>query len=153
MRGRKNKPVEIHILEGTFREGLHGGTPRPGGKPKLPKHLPAEERKVWREIVRQLEGLGVLTAADSFCVERLCTAIVRRRKAEAMLDEVGLTGIGAKQLYVIARGESDEEHRLRAECGMQPASRVRLRLQPVTESDEIEVRDRSKGLPPPTGTA
>jgi hypothetical protein len=79
---QRRKSAEVHRLTGTYRKDRHGPVPQPDEEPLgLPKGLPAEVRRAWRDIAAS--GEGRLTAADAVLVEAAARSLARVRSPEA----------------------------------------------------------------------
>ena len=80
--GRKPKPVELHLAQGTYRQDRHGpknSHPTPQkSRPKFPEHLkdafgrPA--RKMWNTTCDHLQSMGILSEVDAMVIEAYVTA-------------------------------------------------------------------------------
>jgi phage terminase small subunit len=129
MRGRRPKPVTLHLLHGTYRRDRHGSIPRPesatGGKaPSCPRWLSPEARRKWRELAPELHERGLLTAIDQSALAVLCTI-------RAQLDEL-------RRAKDLPPAMQRHKHRLELmhikwlrEFGMSPASRAELQRRGV----------------------
>lgn len=73
---QKQKPDNIHLLQGTYRKDRHG---EPDKKPRVrseipdaPEFLTDEARKEWDYTVEKLEKAGLLTGADKVILSQFC---------------------------------------------------------------------------------
>ena len=72
MRGRKPKPTHLKLLHGS-RRPINKHEPKPKlERPPCPARLCPEAKKAWREIVPELERLGLLTTIDGQALARYC---------------------------------------------------------------------------------
>ena len=149
-RGRPRKPTRLHIIDGTFREDLHGGTePKPAaGIPKRPTHLTKPAKEMWTELVKVLGEAGVLTQADRNAMAVYCEAYAAWRKAK---DEVAKDGevledkkSGRKYRNPYCVVQSEAETRMMsvgALLGLDPSSRAKMRITltapPVTDKSRF----------------
>ncbi len=93
-RGPSKTPQDLLKLSGSWR-GERGGEPK--AEPAEPKSLrcpgwlPAEGKRVWRKVVKQMGIMGILTFADEILVAQYCATYARWRRA---YDYVMLKGEG-----------------------------------------------------------
>lgn len=80
---RPRKPTNVIELTGGFKKDpqrKRGNEPKPAGTLKsAPKHLDADAKKCWKEIVSVMPA-GVLTKADGMIVEIAAVLMVKFRK-------------------------------------------------------------------------
>lgn len=84
MKGRKPKPTQLKIVQGTFRPDRapqNEPKPRPIA-PDCPLDLSDAARTIWLEIAPSLEKLGLLTEVDGPAFGMLCEAQARYRLAQ-----------------------------------------------------------------------
>lgn len=87
--GRKRKPPELRVLEGTFDKKRHGGSPLvQGGFPDAPRCLSEAERALWESFpkpawIGQTDVLAVHAAVSIY--ER----ILRNQKAQTKTESAG----------------------------------------------------------------
>ncbi|HXC56663.1 MAG TPA: P27 family phage terminase small subunit [Rhizomicrobium sp.] len=88
---RPRKPPALHAIQGTFRNHRHGKqTPMPSRAcPPPPSRLTNAERVAWRQIAREADRLGVLTACDVVALEAAAGALADLREARRTLAERG----------------------------------------------------------------
>lgn len=149
MRGAKPKPVAFKIIEGDTRDrGVRRHAevvkqiPKPAGKAKPPRSLTAAARKEWHRLAKDLERLGLLTAADQNIFAAYCQTLANLTEVEAVIREEGLLTTGtvirkkngdvieAPQRAHPLLGQRNQLTRqltsLAAELGLTPAGRARL---------------------------
>lgn len=148
MKGRKPKPTQLKVVQGTFRPDRapqNEPKPRPIA-PGCPPEIGDDAREVWFEIAPSLEKLGLLTEVDGPAFAMLCEAQARYRLAQERLRII-LSKIGrnpAKHLKTVRMAEvsvEKAEHSFRllaSEFGLSPAARTRLDVSSVPEEDEFE---------------
>ena len=90
-RGPKPLPSHIRTLNGNpSHRPYNEREPKPEvGEPETPKFLNRRAKAVWRKLVEQLLGLGVLSPADGIALEMLCTDIAELEKVFAQLTRTG----------------------------------------------------------------
>jgi hypothetical protein len=74
--GRKKKPTDLKVLQGTFRDDRHGDEVRVAASwPAAPAHLNARERELWAE----LEGLcrEWVAPSDVFAINGVVSLVDR----------------------------------------------------------------------------
>ena len=87
--GRKRKPTELKVLEGSFRKDRHGDEPRVTGVfPPAPAHLSEAERRLWETLPRvpwivESDTIAVNAAVSIF--ER----ILRNQTAQQATPDAG----------------------------------------------------------------
>jgi len=101
---RHRKPAVVRKLEGNpgkrkIVDDLPGL-----GKPVIPAHLSLDEQACWRAVVRSLPE-GILTSADTQCIERMSVAWSTYRQCAAIIREGAV-------LVKRPRLKTDEESRL-----------------------------------------
>lgn len=113
----------------------------PSGKPCCPQWLDTDAKAMWRQLVPQLQTMGVLTRVDSNALARYCRLWSRWRKAEDFIDRHGemytLRDEAGKPRYVqqfpqvsIAAKLAQQLTRLEQEFGMTPSARARMQCAP-----------------------
>jgi hypothetical protein len=123
--GRTPFPTSKLALSGTLdakpqRYANRTTEPKPSieiGNP--PKHFSKELRAIWKEIKGQLV-VGVLTYSDRLMVEQLCQ-LVQKMRAGTMTG-----GEGGQFISILSR------------CGMTPADRSRVQLDPSVAKLAVE---------------
>lgn len=139
-RGPAKKPVELKLLEGTFRKDRDTIGPKPKPlRPKCPSWLPRKAKLHWNKLAPMLERLGLLTEIDGDEFARYCLYTVRAREAEEDIQRRGLLVPGEKGGLVknpacqLARDYGAAASRLAAKFGLSPADRNGL---PVNVGDD-----------------
>ena len=138
----------------------HATTPTPG-EPKCPPWLDAEGRKCWREIVRQLGKLGVLTHADRQALAVYCDTWSRWREASDFVRKhvafLPVKDDSGKLKYLhqfpqvsIAQKLLTNLLRYQQEFGLTPSSRSGIETTGPREPDALDLflAEHSSGLSP-----
>lgn len=145
-RGPTPTPNAIKMLEGTYREHVHGGGVRaPDGLPAKPDWLSEAASAVWDERIAELRDVpGLLSSVDGPALAAYCFAWARLHEAQALLDANGslvcvgekggeyqhpAIGIQSKALEMIAK--------IGAKFGMTPSDRANLKPSVRTVDDEV----------------
>jgi P27 family predicted phage terminase small subunit len=136
-RGPKPTPTAILKARGSWRAN-RPGEPQPERKaPACPSYLSKPEKAVWKQMVRELTAIGVLTVLDRNPLARYCVVFVRWRTACDFLAKYGTTqpikdGNGKVKCFQsfpqVAQVNQWEAalHKLEQEFGIGPASRARI---------------------------
>ena len=82
--GRKRKPPQLKLVEGTFREDRDGSRieaeaaaadAKAGPVPRPPSHLTTAGKRAWRVIAPQLHAKGLLADLETTIFSELCRAL------------------------------------------------------------------------------
>ena len=156
-RGPAPTPTAMLKLRGSWRAKTREGEPQPPpGRPKCPQWLDDDAKKVWRQLVPQLDEMGVLTKVDANALARYCRLWSRWRQAEAFIDRHGevypLKDEHGKVRYFqqfpqvsIANKLAQQLTRLEQEFGMTPSARSQIDVEVRSGPDELEEFIRRKG--------
>lgn len=92
--GRKPKPLDDHIAEGTYRADRHGPeTPAirkaSGKRPPMPAGLNSREKTAWKRLLDGLEFEGLLDHADAPLYEVFAVQWARVKEARAAVHKHG----------------------------------------------------------------
>lgn len=143
-KGRKPKPTNSKVIQGTFRKDRHAGseaTPDPAIPPP-PEHLNQVASVEWGRVSQELYNCGLLTRVDRAALAAYCVVYARWVEAEEGVREKGMiykTPNGAVQqspLVGIANRSLDIMHKYLVEFGMTPSSRSRIKVDPPKEADK-----------------
>lgn len=74
MAGRRPKPTHLKVVTGNpGKRKLNDKEPQPAKEiPSPPAHLSDWGKVAWGRLTVLLDGMGILTVADSLALERLC---------------------------------------------------------------------------------
>lgn len=102
LRGPPPQSAHILALRGSSLAASRANEPTPDPRPPtFPKWLPHDLRPIWRELVRQLKGMGIASRADALVLARYVQMTAQWTKLQQFLNENGLT-------YVVrGRGKKD----------------------------------------------
>lgn len=125
--------------------------------PQCPSDLDAVGKRKWRELVKLLTEMDLITRADRDMLELYCAAYSRRKGAEAMLKKFGdilkskQGGLYRSPYLDVANQAAKEMQKLAKSLGLDPLSRKKLGVV-RNKRQGVARRDRSKSsLPPPPG--
>jgi hypothetical protein len=87
--GRKRKPAELRVLEGTFNKKLHGGAPKvEGGFPAAPGCLTEAEQALWAAFPKPA-WIGQTDVVAVHAAVSIYERILRNQKAQQKTDSSG----------------------------------------------------------------
>ena len=147
MRGRKPKPTVLKLLDGNpGKRRINDREPTaPAGIPEPPDWLDDGARAEWFRIVKDLDGMGLLSPADHAMLEAYCTTYSRFVQAEVQVRKYGPivkspNGFAQTSPYLTVANQALEALRkLSVEFGLTPSSRSRIRLPASGEAiDEFD---------------
>lgn len=149
MRGRKARPVELHLASGTYRSDRHAPISRkPAAElPAPPAFLNATARRVWRALVPELAELGVLAKIDADALAVYCQAradfswAVYRLRRDGRIVPTGTGSTKAHPAIGIQKAAADVIRNFGSEFGLTPSSRTRLRIGAAKDPDDPETSD------------
>ncbi len=88
MAGRRPKDNVVKMVTGT--RGADKQPPKiPAEAPPCPSYFDAKTKKVWNEVVNDLERVGRLTRCDSGTIEAYVLTLARVRKMQAEVQKHG----------------------------------------------------------------
>jgi len=144
VRGRKPKPVAMHVVEGTYRKDRHGPIPDQGAlfprvvkevvKPPAPKHLKGTSLRIFNETVDALLELGILDGSDVGIITLYADARAElswatyklRREGKIVTTAAG--GMKPHPAVSIKNQAAIRAGKFAAELGLTPTARARLQL-------------------------
>lgn len=110
--GRKRKPAEIHLLEGTRANYKDDDAPKfDSDYPARPPHLKDVARQEWDRLKGILEPLGMVTKADRAMLVALVEAWAIYREMDRLIKVHGVT-------YTTKTKSGDDMVRPRPEVAM-----------------------------------
>ena len=139
---RNLKSLTDHLLHGSKPQNvLPGVLDIPPGKPRRPKKLSPEARRIHRELCTQLEERRALTRGDSELLRLYCALHDRQRHAQLKIDKEGevcvytrLDSNGeahemVKENVWLGVAERAEKNMVQIliQLGLTPAARMRVR--------------------------
>ncbi len=139
-RGPKKTPTAILKLHGSRAVESRGGEPQPPlGRPRCPSFVDQYAKQVWKQLVPQLEEMGVLTLVDRNALIRYVQTWSRWRRAAEFINENGETyplldnegNVKCLQQYPqvsIYNKLSDSLLRLEQQFGLTPSARADLKV-------------------------
>lgn len=161
MKGRKRKPTNLHLLEGTYRKGRHGTNDEP--QPEVlkddllepPEWLRSDAKEEWAKEAPKAVALGTLTESDISSFAHLCVEQANLKFAYKMVEvrnkavlekskgswlfpsiEQTLQGNVIQNPYVSIYNQAlDKLLKLWAEFGMTPSSRTRINVSKPSETN------------------
>ena len=86
----RKKPVELHILAGTYRKDRHGNVQLPTRIPKCPKGMSTIARKHWRRLAKLLDRAGIIGEIDGLSLRLLAESIDLYLTATEKMAQHGL---------------------------------------------------------------
>jgi P27 family predicted phage terminase small subunit len=127
------------------------------GAPKCPSWLDAAAKKAWREIVPELDRIGVLTIVDRHILENYCRTWSRWRAAEDFISRHGeafpIKDDAGKVKYIqqfpqvaITRHLLSALTKMQQELGLTPSARSRIHIEGNNEPNDklSELLDRHR---------
>jgi P27 family predicted phage terminase small subunit len=132
-KGAQPKPSRLKALEGNRsklgRDRIKDD-PQGIGRPRLPRHLTAEQHLLWVSIVESLPA-ALLTRADEAYLETFSELWARKRKVEALIAKTSEmvqspNGPVRNPLFVVLNNCIRLMHMLGSDLGLSPGSRARL---------------------------
>ena len=137
-RGPRPTPTNILNMRGSWRATARTDEPEPErDTPACPKWLRPAAKRAWRELVPQLEGMGILGTCDRNALIRYCEVWARWRAAEEFLIQSG-------DMYVV-RGPATSQKAVGPILAVKeyPQSQLAIRL-----ADQLLKLEREFGLTP-----
>lgn len=141
-RGPAPTPTAILERRGSERAKRRRNEPQPEkGAPRCPAWLDRDAKTVWRQLIPQLDAIGVLTKIDGNALARYCRLFVRWRQCDEFIREHGETYTiedGDKQVKCsqqfpevgILNRLCAQLLKIEQEFGLTPAARTRIQVTP-----------------------
>jgi P27 family predicted phage terminase small subunit len=151
-RGPAPAPDAAKLLRGETRPSrLNGLEPLSRRRtPAMPPGMDERARAVWRHVLREMAGSGVVTAADAHILRCYCEAVSRYERAaqlfatgQPLINDRG--HLAKNPLHQVVRDDADQVRLLARELGLSPAARANLQIQPGASVPDI---DAELGPPP-----
>ncbi len=147
-RGPAQKPAQVLKLTGQFRKDRHSDDVKPDNRrPRMPRTMSEESKRVWRYLVPRLLKLGVLTEIDGNALERYCRLWGEWRKLQAIIDEKGhvysrkdrngeVVAIRTLPQVKVRDEISKDLLSLERQFGLTPSARTSIRLERDEKNDD-----------------
>src|SRR6516162_1278228 len=144
-RGRPGKPIELHVLEGTFDRRRHAGQADVGaeGVPLPPRGLGRAALAFWRQVVPELIRAGIARAIDAPELTLMCQWHARYQKYGRQLDRTRPTARAFQALLLAAHLASTRFDKTAAKFGLTPVDRARIRVQAAPSGAKVTSRQRA----------
>jgi P27 family predicted phage terminase small subunit len=151
--GRPRKPTRIKVVEGTARDDrMNFREPMPKrGIPNCPSFLSKAAKKKWKEIVPELDRLGVITLIDGDALACYCEAWGEFEATTKIIAKNGRFTSNAAGTRIshpaVAQQRSAWEAIKKFSCmyGLDPSSRSKIQAAPVDNADPFEQFLENKG--------
>lgn len=146
------KPLSLHVVQGTFRAHRHANRSDPETRAEVsakpPRHLSADARRTWRELLARAPE-GVLRDADDVAVELAAAALAAYRTVLHAATTTPLTentpnGTRMHPLHTELRRQASALHVLLGALGFRPDARARLTVD--DPHDDRELREFGASL-------
>lgn len=148
-RGPKPTPRAILKLQGSRLADYNPDQPEPDlAIPRMPAWLLPMAKTKWKELVRELDALGVIATLDATALATFCQAYARYRECETYVSKHGLTfrmtdqqGNEVDRICDMAREMDrlrDYMLRAHADFGLTPSARTRISVSRKPKKDELE---------------
>lgn len=86
----RKKPIELHVLAGTYRKDRHGNVRIPTTMPKCPVGMTPSAKKHWRRLAKLLDQAGIIGEVDGLSLRLLAESIDLYLTATAKITAHGL---------------------------------------------------------------
>ena len=137
--GRKATPLKILKARGSWKAKGRIEPPAPEGKPAVPGYLDAAEKRIYRQVLGQLEKMGILAKVDGAQLGRYAVIFMRWHQARELTQHQGDTYTvddAQGNLVVKLRPEARlflsyhaELSRIEASFGLTPSARASIGMQ------------------------
>lgn len=142
-RGPPPTPTAVLAARGSWRAKTRPDEPQPErSAPECPPQLSPDARAHWEEVIPILDSMGVLTTADSDVIAHYCESWAWYWRCIRTIQEEGETYQSkslAGALTIKTRPEVDQANqlagivaRLRADLGLNPSARTRIKAEKAT---------------------
>jgi len=149
MAGRRPKPTHLKVVTGNpGKRKINDKEPTPAREiPSPPEHLSDWGKVAWGKLTVLLDGMGILTVADTLALERLCDLYATILRLRQQIDIEGNTYTTKTQMgdFLIkghpAVGQlADVDRRFKSylvEFGLTPAARTKVKVDGGEEEDPL----------------
>ncbi|MGJ8680506.1 phage terminase small subunit P27 family [Paraglaciecola sp.] len=145
----KPTPTVLKLIKGNpGKRAINKNEPKPErGIPKCPAHLDTKAKTAWKKLCQRLDQMGVLTLADEYALEILCSVYARIRDLQKAVKKYGCTtyettstagDMTVKAYPEVAQLEKAESlfRSYLTEFGLTPSSRTKLEINPDKDPDD-----------------
>lgn len=148
MAGRRPKPTKLKLVTGNpGKRKLNDKEPKPAREiPSPPSHLTDWGKTAWGRLTVLLDGMGILTVADTMALERLCDLYAEILHLRQLIDIEGRTYTTKTQMgdFLIKANPAvsmlaDADRRFKSylvEFGLTPAARTKVQVNGGEEDDD-----------------
>jgi len=148
MAGRRPKPTKLKLVTGNpGKRKLNEKEPKPAREiPSPPSHLTDWGKTAWGRLTVLLDGMGVLTVADTMALERLCDLYAEILHLRQLIEIEGRTYTTKTQMgdFLIKANPAvsmlaDADRRFKSylvEFGLTPAARTKVHVNGDQEEDD-----------------
>jgi P27 family predicted phage terminase small subunit len=130
----RKKSVNLHVLQGTYREDRHGNVRLPVRIPQCPAGMTPAARKHWRRLVKILDRAGIISEVDGLSLRLLAESYDTYLTANEKLAAHGLiakttNGTVIQSPFLSIRNRAWEQFvKLGGSFGLNPAARNGMNL-------------------------
>lgn len=148
---RRPTPTALKLVAGNpGKRAINKREPKPTRRlPACPRHLTKSAKLAWTKLAALLDRMGVITEADGFALERLCSCYAEILECRELITEHGAaytttSTAGERTLRAnpVVAMLGDADRRFRAyllEFGLTPAARSKVhRLDGADEPDPLD---------------
>lgn len=131
------QPAAVKIAKGETRPSqVNYEAPVPRQEPpSMPSDMEDDAKAVWRHVLREMRGTGIILGADAGTLRRYCEAEAAYVRNLHLLNRSGPIIRGARgndlivnPVYRLVREEREAARLLSRELGLSPAARAGLRI-------------------------
>ncbi len=124
MAGRTPKPLQAHILAGSYRRDRHGPIPErePEGRPDKPPDLTPEAAAFWDSVCSELIDSGIAKRIDAPAMRVMADLWGQLQRASRLAD-ANAGDVNARRAVTTLAAEFG---RWAARFGLSPSDRLRL---------------------------
>jgi phage terminase small subunit len=143
--GRKRKPVELRLLDDTYKPSRHGPLPdldEVRTPPAKPAHVKGAAAKVWSALSKSLSG--VLRESDGHLLADLCIAWAELRRCQVELGKQKPGDVKYQRTLICFGICSDKVNKLAGLFGLTPSDRAKLRFEQSAGPAKAKVATRPK---------
>lgn len=150
----RKKPVELHVLAGTYRQDRHGNRGLPATIPPCPQGMSPTARKQWRSLARTLARAGLISHVDGLSLRLLAESIdiyltaSSKVTAQTMVVKTVNGNVIQNPFLAIRNRAWEQIVKLAASFGLTPADRNGLSFSVVSNPDVLAASARQRhGVP------